>query len=255
VSEIDPAEVQRYGLSAAEHERIFRERIVPDLLESRDERETPTVLFIIGDEGTDKIGAAEMVVGAFNAHGRFVDIDSALYQSYHPANDLRAAREWAAMAEEYVRVHRLNAVVREDAQDPQAVEEKMLSFRHAGALVEGMFPADPHVLSDQALAAGGFERAADLGQAPQPVPAAEESFRGVRDLAEGRQQHGAPRGGRLPQRRGQAALLQQHRRRQLGRCPARCAARSKRSGRARSPRRRATDSSPRSSVFGKRAGS
>ncbi|MEU3527481.1 zeta toxin family protein [Streptomyces sp. NPDC038707] len=82
---IDPAEVERYRLPEAENQRIFRERIVPDLLAGRDSRETPTVVFLVGQPGAGKSRVTEMVAALLNQHGGLADIDSDLYKPYHPA--------------------------------------------------------------------------------------------------------------------------------------------------------------------------
>ena len=124
---IDPAEVERHRLSDAENRRIFRERIVPDLLAGRVEQETPTVVFLVGQPGAGKSRVTEMVAGALNRHGGFADVDSDLYKPYHPAyarlmaedDTLMAAytradgRAWMAQAEAYVREHGLHAIIQE----------------------------------------------------------------------------------------------------------------------------------------------
>jgi hypothetical protein len=46
----DP-DARRYLLPAAEGIRIFREQIVPDLLAGREPQATPTVVFLIGQQG------------------------------------------------------------------------------------------------------------------------------------------------------------------------------------------------------------
>ncbi|CAL9332526.1 zeta toxin family protein [Streptomyces sp. enrichment culture] len=82
---IDPAEVERHRLSPEENERIFRERIVPDLLEGRASQETPTVVFLVDQPGAGKSRVTELVAAQINRHGGFVDVDSDLYKPYHPA--------------------------------------------------------------------------------------------------------------------------------------------------------------------------
>ncbi|MET9987864.1 zeta toxin family protein [Streptomyces rochei] len=104
-----------------ENERIFRERIVPDLLEGRASQETPTVVFLVGQPGAGKSRVTELVAAQLNRHGGFVDADSDLYKPYHPAYAARMAqddtlmaaytradgRAWMAQAEQDVRDHGL----------------------------------------------------------------------------------------------------------------------------------------------------
>ncbi|WP_405869928.1 zeta toxin family protein [Streptomyces zaomyceticus] len=68
---IDPAEVERYRLPEADNQRIFRERITPDLMEGCAPQETPTVVFLVGQPGAGKSRVTEMVAAALNQHGGF----------------------------------------------------------------------------------------------------------------------------------------------------------------------------------------
>ncbi|GAA3127133.1 zeta toxin family protein [Streptomyces goshikiensis] len=196
---IDPTDVERYRLSEAENQRIFRERIVPDLLEGRAPQEMPTVVFLVGQPGAGKSRVTEMVAAALNQHGGFADIDSDLYKPYHPAYDalmaqddtLMAAytradgRAWMAQAEEYVRTHKLHAIIQETSQNGQAVEDKMRAYRQSGARLEGLFMGVPKALSDQGIVNRYFEQLADRGQGRLTVQAnADESFDGILDLAD-----------------------------------------------------------------------
>ncbi|GAB7109607.1 hypothetical protein JCM4814A_79220 [Streptomyces phaeofaciens JCM 4814] len=85
----DPGEVERYRLPEQENERIFRVRIVPDLLEGRASQETPTVVFLVGQPGAGKSRVTEMVASVLNRHGGFADVDSDLYKPYHPTPPTR----------------------------------------------------------------------------------------------------------------------------------------------------------------------
>jgi len=132
---IDPAEVERYRLPEAENQRIFRERIVPDLLEGRAAQDTPTVVFLVGQPGAGKSKVTELVARTLNRHGGFVDVDSDLYKPYHSAyaalmaqdDTLMAAytradgRAWMARAEEYARTHHLHVIIQETSQNAQSV--------------------------------------------------------------------------------------------------------------------------------------
>ncbi|MFF8280031.1 zeta toxin family protein [Streptomyces lateritius] len=196
---IDPAEVERYRLPQEENERIFFQEIVPDLLEGRVPQETPTVVAIIAPPGAGKSRLAAIVAERLNQQGGFVDVDSDLYKPYHPAYDdlmaqddtLMAActradgRAWMALAEEYVRAHKLNAIVQETSQNPQAVTDKLRAYRQASARLEGLFMGVAKAVSDQGIANRYFEQLADRGQGRLTVQAnADESFEGILDLAD-----------------------------------------------------------------------
>ncbi|MGV9920823.1 zeta toxin family protein [Streptomyces cellulosae] len=196
---IDPAEVERHRLPPEENERIFRERIVPDLLHGRASQETPTVVFLVGQPGAGKSRVTEMVAAQLNRHGGFVDVDSDLYKPYHPAyaelmaqdDTLMAAytradgRAWMAQAEQYVRDHGLHAIIQETSQNAEAVEQKMRAYRAAGARIEGLFMGVPQAMSNQGIVARYFEQLADRGQGRLTVQAnADESYRGILELAD-----------------------------------------------------------------------
>ncbi|MFD8292440.1 zeta toxin family protein [Streptomyces lavendulae] len=196
---IDPDEVERYRLPEAENRRIFHMGIVPELLERRAPQTTPTVVFLIGQPGAGKSRLTEMVAAALNQHGGFVDVDSDLYKPYHPDYDVLMAqddtlmaaytradgRAWMAQAEEYVRVHRLHAIIQETSQNASAVEAKMVAYRQAGARVEALFMGVPKAMSDQGIVNRYFEQLADRGQGRLTVQSnADESYRGILDLAD-----------------------------------------------------------------------
>jgi len=195
---IDPAEVERYRLPEAENQRIFRERIVPDLLEGRAAQDTPTVVFLVGQPGAGKSKVTELVARTLNRHGGFVDVDSDLYKPYHSAyaalmaqdDTLMAAytradgRAWMARAEEYARTHHLHAIIQETSQNAQAVAEKMQAYRRAGARVEALFMGVPQAMSNQGIVNRYVEQLADRGQGRLTVQAnADESYVGILDLA------------------------------------------------------------------------
>ncbi|WP_331725692.1 zeta toxin family protein (plasmid) [Streptomyces xanthophaeus] len=195
----DLDEVERYRLPEAENRRIFHEGIVPDLLEGRSAQKTPTVVFLIGQPGAGKSRVTAMVAGVLNQHGGFVDVDSDLYKPYHPAysalmaqdDTLMAAytradgRAWMAQAEEYVRSHKLHAIIQETSQNAGAVEDKMLAYRRAGARVEALFMGVPQAMSNQGIVSRYFEQLADRGQGRLTVQSnADESYRGILALAD-----------------------------------------------------------------------
>ncbi|MFF6888931.1 zeta toxin family protein [Streptomyces sp. NPDC012421] len=147
---IDPAEVERYRLPEAENQRIFREEIVPELLEGCTSQETPPW-------------------------------DDTLMAAYTRAD----GRAWMAQADEYVRSLKLHAIAQETSQNAQAAEDKLRAYRQSGARIEGLFTGVPKALSDQGIVDRYFEQLADRGQGRLTVQAnADESFDGILDLAD-----------------------------------------------------------------------
>ncbi|MFI5640986.1 zeta toxin family protein [Streptomyces goshikiensis] len=195
----DAGGAELHRLPVAENRRIFRERIVPDLLEGRVGQTPPTVVFLVGQPGAGKSRVTELVAAVLNRNGGFVDVDSDLYKPYHPAyaellarNDtLMAActradgRAWMAQAEEYVRARALHAVIQETSQDAGAVADKMRAYRRSGARVEGLFLGVPRAMSNQGIRHRYVEQLADRGQGRLTVQAnADESYTGILALAE-----------------------------------------------------------------------
>ncbi|WUC63001.1 zeta toxin family protein [Streptomyces sp. NBC_00667] len=114
-----------------------------------------------------------------------MDIDSDLYKPCHPAysalmtqdDTLMAAftrahgRAWMALAEEYVRSHKLHAIIQETSQNARAVEGKMLAHRRTGTRIEALFMGVPQAMSNQGIVNRYFEQLADRGQGrPDRLP-------------------------------------------------------------------------------------
>jgi hypothetical protein len=94
-------------------------------------------------------------------------------------------RAWMAQAEQYVRDHGLHAIIQETSQNAEAVQEKMRTYRDAGARLKGLFMGVPQAMSNQGSVARYFEQLADRGQGRLTVQAnADESYRGILDLAD-----------------------------------------------------------------------
>jgi hypothetical protein len=196
---IDPEEVQRHKLPDTDNQRIFAERIVPDLLEGRTAQPTPSVVFLVGQPGAGKSKVTEMIADVLNRRGGFIDVDSDLYKPYHPEYDdlmaqddtLMAAytradgRTWMAQAEGYVRENRLNAVIQETSQNAEAVEGKMTAYRQAGFRVEALVMGVPEAMSNQGIVNRYCEQVRDRGQGRLTVQSnADESYAGILDLAD-----------------------------------------------------------------------
>ncbi|GAB4590250.1 zeta toxin family protein [Nocardia sp. IFM 10818] len=194
-----PDEAERYRLSDAENERIFRQRIVPQLLAGRTSHQRPTVVFLTGQPGAGKSRVGAMLAEILNTRGGFVDIDSDLYKPYHPQYDELLARDdtlmaaytradgraWMAKAHQYARDNKINAIIQETSQNADAVAHTMGEYRAAGFRVEAMVLGVSQALSNQGILNRYYEQVADGGRGRLTVQAnADESYRGILALAD-----------------------------------------------------------------------
>lgn len=190
--------VDDYLLPEDENRRIFHQEIVPDKMWGLQTQDDPVVVFLVGQPGAGKSRVSAMVATVLNARGGFVDIDSDLYKPYHPSYDalmaeddkLMAAftradgRAWMARAHQYVRDHKLNAVIQETSQNGQAVAETMTAYRRAGFRVEVLAMGVSKAMSDQGIVARYHEQVKDRGSGRLTVQKnADESYRGILELA------------------------------------------------------------------------
>ncbi len=141
----------RYALSEQENERIFRRRIVPQVLGGSGRR-LPAVVFVAGQTGAGKSALASLVTRALTrADGTGpVSLNLDIYKPYHPEYDRLLAEDdttagaytsidghkWMEKAEAYVISHRLDAVMESAMRDPRDFEEPVARFRDAGYRVE-----------------------------------------------------------------------------------------------------------------------
>jgi Zeta toxin len=189
----------RYKLSDEENRRIFREEIVPREFAGLTPQETPTVVFLVGQPGAGKTRVGQRIGDVLDRRGGFVDVDSDLYKPYHPAYDdlmrqadtLMAAytradgRSWMAQAHEYVRSHKLNALIQETTQDGEAVAATIRAYRAAGFQVEAMMMGVGEAMSRQGIVNRYHEQVKDRGSGRLTVQRnADESYRGIIDLAQ-----------------------------------------------------------------------
>lgn len=188
----------RYLLPDEQNRRIFSEAIVPQQMATQVPQAQPTVVFLIGQPGAGKSRVGQLLATTLNERGGFVDVDSDLYKPYHPeyrnllAQDdkLMAAytradgRRWMAQAHEHVRDHRLNAVIQETAQNPQAVAQTMRAYREAGFRVEALAMGVSEAMSNQGIINRYHEQVKERGAGRLTVQAnADESYRGIVGLA------------------------------------------------------------------------
>lgn len=176
-------EIGRYQLSPGENERIFRGAIVPIELEPVAMQEQPIAVILLGQPGAGKSATADQVRDVFGADG-FVEVDSDLYKPYHPRYEqilrlddkLMAAaigpdgRAWMAKVQDYVRAHRLNALVHEIAEDPDRVVATARSYKDAGYQVAVLVLAVPEGISRQGILDRYFTQVEDRGVGRLSVP-------------------------------------------------------------------------------------
>lgn len=194
----DPA-AHDYLLSADEGIRIFREQIVADLLSGPQPQETPTVVFVVGQQGAGKSRTGAMVGDALGKRGGFVDLDSDLYKPYHPRYDELMSQDdrlmaayigpdswaWLAQAHEYVRAHKINALKPETGQDSRGAAAHMRAYRDAGYRIEALIMAVPAAMSNQGIISRYHEQVIDRGHGRLTVQSnADRAYGGILDLAD-----------------------------------------------------------------------
>jgi hypothetical protein len=192
------SDARRYLLSAQEGSRIFREEIVPDLFAGREPQVRPTVVFLVGQHGAGKTRVADMVAGTLNKRGGFADLDSDLYKPYHPRYDELMSRNdtlmaayigpdswaWLTQANEYVRLHKLNALKPETGQHPGAAAN-IRAYRDADFRIEVMVIGLSSAVSNQGIISRYHEQVLDRGHGRLTVQAnADRAYTGILDLAD-----------------------------------------------------------------------
>ncbi|AEA29029.1 Zeta toxin family protein (plasmid) [Pseudonocardia dioxanivorans CB1190] len=181
-------DVGSYQLSADDNDRVFRRDIVPSELELVPAQEQPIVVFLIGQPGAGKSATADEIRDVFG-DGGFVEVDRDIYsvdiyEAYHPRyaeilgldDKLMAAavgpdgRAWMAKVQDYVRAHRLHALVHEIAQNPDYLVATATKYRNAGYQVAVVVLAVPEGISRQGILDRYFQQVADRGAGRLSVP-------------------------------------------------------------------------------------
>ena len=197
-------EVDKYRLDDSDNERIFRTKIVPDLLEDLPQQERPTVVFLIGQQGAGKTRVGRQVADRLEVRGGFATIDSDLYKPYHPQYARLLAEDdtmmaaytgpdgttWMAKVQAYVREHRHDAIVHETLQNPPYLVDAMRAYREAGYRVEAQVMGVPRALSQQGILHRYHEQVRARGHGRLTVPAkADASYAGILEGADAIDQH------------------------------------------------------------------
>lgn len=145
------SEVDRtlHVLSAAENDRIFRERIVPDVLVGTPQ-EQPLAIIVSGQTGAGKTSITTLATQALAGRGTAVNINLDTYKPYHPqfdalmrADDTTAGaytsidgHKWMEAAEAYAIRSRFDIVLESAMRDPRDFEEPAARLRAGGYRVE-----------------------------------------------------------------------------------------------------------------------
>ncbi|MGZ0151044.1 zeta toxin family protein [Kribbella sp. WER1] len=145
----ESAAADREVLDAAESERIFRERIVPDQLAGTAQQQ-PVVAFVGGQPGDGKASITALVAGILRRRSRPLVLSPGAFEPYHPhfyqpiadtppkpREDVEAdGLRWYELAETYVIEHQYDVVVETEFADVDAFVESAQRFKAAGYQVE-----------------------------------------------------------------------------------------------------------------------
>jgi hypothetical protein len=197
---VSDADAGRYQLSVEENRRIFDEEIVPEKLATvGSPTGVPTVVFLVAQQGAGKSRTGHHLGARLDDLGGFVEVDSDLYKPYHPdyhrllnKDDRLMAlytrpdgQAWMRQVQDYVREHRLNALVHEVGSNPPGNAEALASYRAAGHRVEAVLLAVPEAMSRQGILNRYHEQVADRGHGRLTVRAnADAAYRGLLELAD-----------------------------------------------------------------------
>ncbi|MFF0265567.1 zeta toxin family protein [Kribbella sp. NPDC004536] len=139
----------RYLLDAAESARIFRDRIVPDLLTGATQAQ-PIVVFIGGQPGDGKATVTALARAVLAERGRPIVVSATAYEPYHPRfyepiTDVPPAagryvaadgRRWYEQAVEWAMRQRHDVIVEIDLSAPEEFADCARAFKNAGFQVE-----------------------------------------------------------------------------------------------------------------------
>jgi predicted ABC-type ATPase len=188
-----------FQLSDEANERVFRERIVPRELSHAKSQESPTAIFIAGQQGAGKSRSLAHFSRELEARGGFINVNSDTYKPHHPAyadivaddDRLMAARtgpdgrKWTNKAHAYARDNRFNVICEETMQNPEYFAAMAQSYRDAGYRVEVAMLAVPKAQSQQGILNRYYEQTKDGGPGRLTVPEKHEaSYNGILETAD-----------------------------------------------------------------------
>lgn len=188
-----------YRLSEADNRRIFKEKIVPDLLDDIPSQENPQLTVVVAQHGAGKTQLANrVIIPALDSQGGAVDIDSDVYKRYHPAydelmsdGDINMAQatgldgqRWMRQALQYARDNRKHTLVQETVQNPPFLVDMIETYRAGGFRVEMTALGVTEAVSRQSILSRYYDQinTNGAGRIP-PSEKIEASLNGVLDFA------------------------------------------------------------------------
>lgn len=156
----DDSWASRYKLSSAENERIFRERIVPQMFDATSQRK-PLLMILGGQTGAGKTATAAMLERVLRQRGNPIHVNMDFYNSHHPQfTKLRATDpanadaylrpdgdRWWRRAQEYSASKRADVILESAMLARIEFEDILQLFRAAGYRTEVALMAVPAPMS------------------------------------------------------------------------------------------------------------
>ncbi|WP_323004838.1 zeta toxin family protein [Denitromonas sp.] len=182
-------EANRYRLSPEQHERIFREDIVPELTAHLRGAERPAAVVLGGQPGAGKSAMQSAAEKEFKGRGGALAIVGDDLRAYHPEyrallqqNDKTAAYytdrdsgQWVEKLIAYAKDQRFNLVIEGTMRVPEKVAATLTDLRGAGYAVEARAIAVNERLSTLGIHQRYEKMVADRGHGRFTVPAAHEA--------------------------------------------------------------------------------
>lgn len=182
-------EVDRYRLSAAAHERIFREEIVPELTAGLRGVDRPAAVVLGGQPGAGKSAMQSAAELEFKSRGGALAIVGDDLRAYHPGyralvrqDDKTAAYytdrdsgQWVEKLIAYAKEQRFNLVIEGTMRVPEKVAQTLTDLRSAGYAVEARAIAVNERLSTLGIHQRYEQMVADRGHGRFTVPASHEA--------------------------------------------------------------------------------
>lgn len=184
-----------YQLDTDTHNRIYNERLAPNLLAEKNPQEQPRVVFLVGQPGAGRSRIAPYLVADLNGTRATLHIDGDRLRAYHPeygrllreraseAADLLDpdAAKWAHRLAADAMQQRVNVVLVTTMRDVGGTKQLAEMFRKSGYRVEAVVVATPervslltvfqrHEATRQRQGAARYVRPAVHDQAYQALP-------------------------------------------------------------------------------------
>lgn len=182
-------ETNRFRLSPDEHERIFREEIVPELTAGLRGADRPAAVVLGGQPGAGKSAMQSVAEKGFDSRGGALAIVGDDLRAYHPEyrallreNDKTAAYNtdrdsghWVEKLIAYAKEQRFNLVIEGTMRVPEKVAQTLTDLRGAGYTVEARVIAVNERLSTLGIHQRYEKMVADRGHGRFTVPASHEA--------------------------------------------------------------------------------